>query len=315
MDEKIKLGISACLLGENVRYDGGHRLDHYLADTLGQYVQWVPVCPEVEYGLPVPREAMHLTGDPDNPRLVTRKTGKDHTKGMLKWASKRIKKLQKDDLCGFIFKSRSPSSGMSVKVYSGTGIPSAKGRGIFAGAFIKANPLIPAEEDDRMHDPSLRDNFIERIFVYTRWKELNKNKPSLKALAEFHADHKLLIMSHSVKHLRELGKLAAGSADYKPRFIYELYIKTLMEALIMQATNKKNINVLHHVMGYFKNQLTKDEKQELLTIIEQYHQQMVPLIVPVTLLNHYVRKFREPYLMRQYYLNPHPADLMLRNHI
>jgi uncharacterized protein YbbK (DUF523 family) len=186
MGEKIKLGISSCLLGEKVRYDGGHKFDHYLVDTLGRYVEWVPVCPEVEYGLPIPREAMHLSGDPENPRLVTRETGVDHTQGMLAWASKKIKKLQKEDLCGFIFKSKSPSSGMSsVKVYSDSGMPSTKGRGIFAGAFLEENPLLPVVDEVRMNDSGLRENFIERIFVFMSWKEFLNDKPSIRGLTDF----------------------------------------------------------------------------------------------------------------------------------
>jgi len=316
MGNKIKIGISSCLLGKQVRYDGGHKLDHFLTDTLGQYVDWVPVCPEVECGLPVPREAMHLIGEPETPRLVTHKTGIDHTQKMEKWASKKLKALGKEDLCGFIFKSRSPSSGMSgVKIYSESGVPGKKGRGIFAGAFIKEFPLIPVEDEGRLNDPGLRENFIERIFVFMRWNKFLKNKPTTKSLIEFHADHKLLIMSHSVQHVRELGKLVAGAKGSNPQRLYAEYFQILMDGLKLQATVKKNVNVLHHIMGYFKNLLSTDEKQELLEVIEQYHTSLTPIIVPVTLLKHYVRKYNEPYLVRQHYLNPHPVDLMLRNHV
>jgi len=309
---KIKLGISSCLLGEPVRYDGGHKLDHYLVDILGRHVEWVPVCPEVEYGLPVPREAMCLIGDPAEPRLVTRETGIDHTEAMLKWASKKLKELQKEDLCGFIFKSKSPSSGMSgVKVYSESGKISARGRGIFAGVFINENPLLPVEDNEGMQDLEVRENFIERVFVFMRWREFLNNKPSIRCLTEFHTNHKLLIMSHSVKHLRELGRLVAGAKEYKPRVLYELYSQTLMEALKLQATIKKNVNVLHHIMGYLKKQLLTDEKEELLKMIEQYHRGLIPSSVPITLLKHYVGKYSEPYLMRQHYLNSHPIEQTL----
>ena len=170
--EKIKIGISSYLLGEKVRYDGGHKLDRYITDTLGQFFEWVPVCPEVEYGLSVPREAMHLIGNPGSPRLVTIHTGIDHTEGMLKWAKKKLKELEKERLCGFIFKSKSPSSGIGgVKVYTPSGMPSQKGVGIFGGAFIQYFPLIPVIDEGRLHDPNLRENFIERVFVYKRWKE------------------------------------------------------------------------------------------------------------------------------------------------
>jgi uncharacterized protein YbbK (DUF523 family) len=170
--EMIRIGISACLLSQNVRYDGGHRHDRYITDTLGRRFEWIPVCPEVEYGLPIPREAMRLVGDPANPRLVTVRTRIDHTDGMIAWAEKRLETLAALDLCGFIFKSRSPSSGMAaVKVYGEDGMVVEKGVGIFAGAFMKRFPLLPVEEDDRLNDPRLRESFIERIFVYRRCRE------------------------------------------------------------------------------------------------------------------------------------------------
>jgi uncharacterized protein YbgA (DUF1722 family)/uncharacterized protein YbbK (DUF523 family) len=314
--EKIRIGISSCLLGEKVRYDGGHKLDHYLRDILGQHVQWVPVCPEVEFGLPVPREAMRLMGNPSSPRLITRKTGIDHTNGMRRWAKRKLSELERADLCGFIFKSRSPSSGMkSVKVYSESGMPSRTGTGIFAGVFMSSLPLVPVEDDGRLHDFRLRENFIERIFVFMRWKELQRDNPSIKKLIAFHEEHKLLIMSHSSAHLAKLGRLVARAKEYRPASLQNAYLELLMEALKIQATVKKNVNVLQHIMGYFKNQISKDEKQEILEGIGQYHKEFVPLVVPITLLKHYVRKYDEPYLKKQLYLNPHPFELMLRNHV
>lgn len=313
--EKIKIGISACLLGENVRYDGSHKSDHYLSDTMGRYVEWVPVCPEVEYGLSVPREAMHLSGDPDHPRLVTRSTGIDHTDGMLAWAANRLKSMEDEDLCGFVFKSKSPSSGMrGVKIYKATGRPAKKGVGIFAKAFMDRFPHIPVEDDEHLHDPTLRENFIQRVSVFMRWKNTLKTGRSVRTLTEFHTDHKLLIMSHSIPHYRRLGKLAAGAGRYRPRELFEKYIDILMQGLKLRATAKKNVNVLQHITGYFKQMLTADEKKELREIIGQYHNQHMPLIAPVTLLNHYVRKYDEPYLKRQYYLHPHPMELMPGNH-
>jgi uncharacterized protein YbgA (DUF1722 family)/uncharacterized protein YbbK (DUF523 family) len=313
--KKIKIGISSCLLGEKVRYDGGHKWDRYITDTLGQYFEWVSVCPEIEYGLSIPREAMHLIGNPSSPRLVTIRTGIDHTEGMLKWAKKRLKELEKEELCGFIFKSRSPSSGIgSVKVYTPLGMPSQKGVGIFGGAFMSKFPLKPVIDEGRLHDPGLRENFIERVFVYKRWKEFLEERGLIKDLIDFHTDHKLLILSHSHRHLQSLGKLVASSKRYKPQDLSSEYIKLLMEGLRLIATVKKNTNVLLHLAGYFKKRLSSDEKKELLEVIENYHKGYVPLIVPIVLINHYVRKFDEPYLKRQYYLNPHPIELMLRNH-
>jgi uncharacterized protein YbgA (DUF1722 family)/uncharacterized protein YbbK (DUF523 family) len=314
--ERIKVGISSCLLGEKVRYDGGHKLDHYLKDTLGAYVTWVPVCPEVETGLPVPREAMRLVGDSRNPRLVTIRTGIDQTERMQNWAEKRLRGLEKEDLCGFVFKSRSPSSGMkSVKVYDSSGAPSHSGVGIFAKAFMDRFPFIPVEDDGRLHDPALRENFIERIFVFRQWKEMRKQGGSIKDLISFHTDHKLLILAHSPKHYTMLGRLVADAKKKEKERLHAEYLTTLMEGLKLLATAKKNTNVLHHVAGYFKKQLSAEEKQELLEVIGTYHKGFVPLIVPMVLINHYVRKYDEQYLKRQYYLNPHPAELMLRNHV
>jgi uncharacterized protein YbgA (DUF1722 family)/uncharacterized protein YbbK (DUF523 family) len=315
-EEKIKLGISTCMLGGNVRYDGGHKLDHYLKDTLGKHVDWVPVCPEVEYGLPIPREAMRLVGTPDSPRLLTIRSRKDHTEGMNQWAKKRLKELEGEDLCGFIFKSKSPSSGYrGVKVYSESGMPSQKGTGIFAGAFLKHFPLIPVEDDGRLHDPQLRENFIERVFVFKRWKKFLKERADRGGLVSFHTDHKLLLMSHSQKHYSGLGRAVAGSKKGKKDELFIQYITKLMDGLKLIATVKKNTNVLMHTVGYFRERLNADEKAELLEVIENYHKGLIPLIVPVTLINHYVRKYDEPYLKRQHYLNPHPAELMLRNHV
>ncbi len=314
--ERIRLGISSCLLGQKVRYDGRHKLDHYLKETLGQYVDWLPVCPEVEYGLPVPREAMHLAGTSEDPRLVTSRTGVDHTDGMKRWAARRLKGLEKEDLCGFIFKSRSPSSGMrAVKVYSPSGIPARTGVGVFAGAFMERFPLLPVEDDGRLQDPALRENFIERVFVFKRWKELQGGGAKIKDLVSFHTDHKLLVLSHSTRHYRTLGSMVAGAKQYQPGKLHSEYIYTLMDGLKFLSTTKKNTNVLHHLLGYFKKMISSGEKQELLEVIENYHKGFVPLIVPVTLIKHYVRKYDEQYLARQHYLNPHPVELMLRNHV
>lgn len=312
---KIRLGISACLLGQPVRYDGGHKLDRFIVDTLGKYVEFVPVCPEVECGLPVPREAMRLVGDPHNPRLVTVRSGIDHTERMLAWARRRVVELEKEELCGFIFKSDSPSSGMErVKVYTPQGMPSKTGVGMFARVFMEHFPLLPVEEEGRLHDPKLRETFIEAIFTLKRWRECLAQGQSAAALVDFHTRHKLLLMAHSPKHLREMGQLVAKVRELPLADVFERYQRLLLEALRLKTTIKKNTNVLHHLMGYFKKELSAEEKQELLEIIGHYHAGLLPLIVPVTLINHYVRKYRQPYLQTQYYLNPHPLELQLRNH-
>lgn len=313
--EKIRLGISSCLLGEKVRYDGGHKLDYFLRDTLGRHVDWVAVCPEAEYGLPVPREAMHLVRTGRGPRLMTSCTKVDHTDGMLRWAGQRLKELEKEDLCGFVFKSGSPSSGMrDVKVYDDSGAPVRTGAGLFAGAFVKRFPLMPAEDEGRLQDPSLRENFIGRIFVFRRWKETSRSGRSLKNLLAFHTDHKLLILSHSPGLYTSLGRLLAGSKRLNMEDLYAHYLETLMQGLRLPATVRKNTNVLQHISGYFKRRLTAEEKQELHGLIRDYHLGMVPLIVPIVLINHYAKKYDEQYLLRQTYLKPDPAELMLKNH-
>ena len=261
MDSQIKIGISSCLLGQNVRYDGGHSLDRFLSDTLGQFVEYVPVCLEVETGFSVPRETMHLTGDPENPRLVTTKTNIDHTDRMVRWAKKRLKSLEDEQLCGFIFKSKSPSSGMErVKVYNEKGMPVKKGVGIFARAFIDYFPLIPVEEDGRLHDPLLRENFIERIFSHKRWRGHLKKKKSLGSLLDFHTRHKMLVLSHSEKNYRIMGKLLAEGKKYNINKLYSAYEALLTDSLRLKTTIKKHTNVLQHMIGFFKKYLSKEEK-------------------------------------------------------
>jgi uncharacterized protein YbgA (DUF1722 family)/uncharacterized protein YbbK (DUF523 family) len=299
-----------------VRFDGGHKHDRFITDTLGQYVEFVPVCPEVECGLGIPREAMHLAGDPQSPRLVTVRSGVDHTDRMLTWAQKRVAGLEKEDLCGFIFKSDSPSSGMErVKVYGPSGSPTKTGVGLFARAFMEHFPLLPVEEEGRLHDPKLRENFIEAIFTLKRWREMLAQDGGRGAVVDFHTRHKLLLRAHSLEHLRQLGKLVAQAATVPLAELGGKYQQILLEALSRKTTYKKNTDVLYHLMGYFKDDLSADEKQELREIIDLYHQNLVPLIVPVTLINHYVRKYGQAYLKEQWYLNPHPIELQLRNHV
>ena len=316
MSAKIRLGISSCLLGQAVRFDGGHKLDRFLTETLGRYVEYVPVCPEVECGLPVPRESMHLTGDPAAPRLVTTRTGIDMTGQMLGWAEKRVVELEKEGLMGFIFKSDSPSSGMErVKVYHSKGMAVRKGIGMFARLFMEHFPLLPVEEEGRLHDPSIRENFVERIFALARWRDLVARSGDRGSLVAFHTKHKLLILAHSSASYQEMGRLVARAKQVPlPKLLVE-YQTRLMEALKLRATPKKNANVLMHMAGYFKDQLSAGEKAELLEVIELYRKELVPLIVPITLINHYVRKFDQPYLRDQYYLHPHPIELQLRNHV
>lgn len=313
--KKPLVGISSCLLGEKVRYDGGHKLDHYLRDILGRYVDFVQVCPEAECGMGVPREAVRLVSTDGDIRLMTRRTGRDMTGRMTSWMEGRLKELAVLPLCGFIFKSKSPSSGLrGIKVYTQKGVRN-DGVGIFAQEFLNHFPSVPVEDDGRLHDDWLRENFIERVFVMQRWHELLSAGKTLSRLMDFHASHKYLLMAHCPKTLKQLGALLATGRDYSLDELFDKYLSSLGPSLKKIATVKKNTNVLMHIMGYFKNDLSSDEKSELIEAIGRYHEGLVPLLVSITLLNHYVRKYRPLYLMQQIYLNPHPLELMLRNHV
>jgi uncharacterized protein YbgA (DUF1722 family)/uncharacterized protein YbbK (DUF523 family) len=313
--QQIHIGISACLLGQNVRYNGGHALDRFLRDTLGKYVQYLPVCPEVECGLGVPRETMRLIGDPKQPRLVTGKSGVDHTDRMEAWARKRVGELQNENLSGFIFKSDSPSSGMErVKVYDHNGVPQKSGVGVFARIFMENLPLIPVEEEGRLHDPILRENFIDRIFIYRQYREVMEQKKPIAGLVQFHTRNKLMLMAQSPKLLQQMGYLVAHP-ELSIKELLRQYENLLMAAMALKPSAAKHTNVLQHAMGYFKKKISADEKQELLDVIDKYHRGLIPLIVPVTFLNHYARKYHQLYLQEQSYFNPHPLELQLRNHV
>jgi uncharacterized protein YbgA (DUF1722 family)/uncharacterized protein YbbK (DUF523 family) len=312
----IRVGVSACLLGEYVRYDGGHKHDRYITDTLGRFFSFLPVCPEVGCGLPVPREAMRLEGDPLNPRLMTRQSRIDRTGQMQAYCAVKLRELEDADLSGFIFKKDSPSSGLlRVKVYGPSGIPAASGSGLFAAAVARHFPLLPMEEEGRLNDPAIRENLLERVFSCRRWKDFMHGRPGLGDLAGFHSWHKLLMMSHSPRIYREMGTLVAHGSEMKREELFRRYEELLMKGMALHATASKNTNVLMHIMGYFKKELSPAEKSELLETIAQYHDRLVPLLVPLTLLKHYVRKYDQPYLKQQIYLAPHPAELMLRNHV
>ncbi len=315
-NNRIKLGIAKCLLGEKVRYDGTHKLDRYLRDTLGQYVEWLPVCPEVETGMTIPREPVRLVGDVDAPRLVGRKSGHDWTESMQKWGMKRLKDLETEDICGYIFKYGSPSSGMSrIKVYNEKVMPRHDGVGMWARMVMERFPQLPFEDDGRLHDPRIRENFISRIFTLKRWRDAMADGRTPGKLVDFHTRHKMLIMAHNVELYRTMGKLVAMSGAAEIDGLAEQYFAMLLKALAYKHTIKKNANVLMHAAGYFKKDITSPEKAELLELTKQYQRGLVPLIVPITLINHYVAKYGKDYLATQYYLSPYPAELMLRNQV
>lgn len=311
----LRLGISRCLLGDEVRFDGGHKRDNFLSDVLGRYVEWVPVCPEVEAGLGTPREAMRLVGDPHHPRLVTIKSGTDHTRAVERMTAHRIQELEGLDLSGYVFKKDSPSCGMErVRIYNEHGMPGRNGVGLFARAFIEEFPLIPVEEEERLCDPALRENFIERVFCYRRWQDLVQSGITRQALVQFHTIHKYLLMAHSPQYYQALGRLVAQARQHRPKDLAQQYGELFMKALAVKATVRKHVNVLQHILGYFKDRLGAQEKAELLGVIGDYHRGLTPLVVPLTLIKHYVWNFDVSYMRDQVYLNPHPKELMLRNH-
>lgn len=313
---KIRLGVSTCLLGENVRFDGGHKKDSYLTGTLEQFVEWVPVCPEVEIGLGTPRESLRLIGDPEAPRLITTKTGADHTAAMLKFSHARIEQLQRLKLNGYILKKDSPSCGMErVRVYSEKGMPARHGIGLFARALMAQMPTLPIEEEGRLNDPKLRENFIVRVFCHYRWQRLREKPFRLTDLIAFHTQHKFLLLAHHEKNYRDLGKLVAAGKSQAPKELLARYEELYFAALRHPAPRRKHTNVLQHLAGYFKNQLDEKDKQELHATISDYHRGLLPLVVPLTLIKHYINKFDVHYLQDQVYLNPHPKELMLLNHV
>ena len=313
----IRLGISHCLLGEPVRYDGGHKRDRFLVDILGEHVEWVPVCPEVEAGFGTPRESMRLVDDLKSPRLMTIRSQKDLTKPIERYAKQRLRDLQSENLSGYVFKKGSPSCGTQrIRVYDREGHSIGHGKGLFAKAFEQRFPLIPIEEEGRLQDPHLRENFIERVFGYHRWQSHTFNtRLTRKALIEFHTIHKYLLLAHSRSHYQKLGLLVAHAKEYPLRQLFDAYGQLFMEGLSIKTTIRKHMNVLQHLAGHLKGVLSPKARGELHEIIHDYHQGLVPLSVPITLIRHYVRVFDIPYLGEQVYLDPHPKELMLRNHV
>jgi uncharacterized protein YbgA (DUF1722 family)/uncharacterized protein YbbK (DUF523 family) len=314
--QKIRLGVSACLLGQEVRYDGGHKRDPFLTDILGPFVEWVPVCPEMEVGLGVPRPPIRLVGDSANPRLVVEKTGEDLTSRMRRWASGRIDELAALGLHGYVLKRGSPSCGLiRVRVYGEDGLPGRVGRGVFAAALTDALPLLPVEEEGRLTDAGIRESFIERVFAAARWQAFRASRPRVRDLVAFHAAHKFAILAHSPRDYAELGRLVAASGPRLAADTLATYGTRFMQALAVRATRARHVNVLQHLAGFLKRQLSDDERAGLGEVIAEYRRGLVPLVVPVTLLKHHVRRLAVAYLADQVYLSPHPKELMLRNHV
>jgi len=312
----IRIGISACLLGEQVRFDGGHKCNPFLTETLGRLVEWVPVCPEVECGFGTPREAMRLVRAEDGVRLLTVKTGIDLTARMERYSRSRVAALAREDLSGYVLKKDSPSCGLErVKIYNRLGSPTRRGRGLFAAALSDAYPYLPIEEEGRLVDPRLRDNFVERVFAYWRLRGLFNRRWTAGDLVRFHTAHKLLLLAHAPEMYRRLGRLVAGTRDVSRRNLERRYVEAFMQTFARLATARGHTNVLQHMAGYFKDRLDASSKRELTDAIADYRRGLAPLVMPLTLVRHYVRVLDVPYLAGQLYLDPYPKELMLRNHV
>jgi uncharacterized protein YbgA (DUF1722 family)/uncharacterized protein YbbK (DUF523 family) len=313
--DRIRLGISACLLGERVRFDGGHKRDPFLVESLGPFVEWIPVCPEVESGMDAPREAMRLVRAGPEIRLVTVNTGQDHTANMRRYARRRVEELVDDDLFGFVLKGNSPSCGLEgVKVYGTSGVPTKSGRGLFADALARRFPLLPMEEEGRLSDPRLRENFLVRVFAYRRLTALFARRWSSGDVVQFHTAHKLTLMAHVPEAYQRLGRLVASGKSMARQQFRDRYSSEFMAALRTTSTTRRQANVLHHALGYLKKTLDRESRAELRALIHDYAGGRVPLVVPLTLFGHYVRRCGLTYLADQVYLRPHPVELMLRNH-
>ncbi len=321
VDLPVKIGVSSCLLGAEVRFDGGHKKDQFLVRELGPHVEWVSVCPELEVGMGVPREAVHLirTGVSEvagGLRMIGNKSGRDWTDEMLQYAKIRVKQIAQLNLCGYVLKSKSPSCGMErVSVYSSKGMPAKEGRGLFAQVLMEALPHLPVEEDGRLNDPRLRENFIERIFACHRWLLFRRERFSAGRLVDFHRRHKYVLLAHSERHLRKLGRIVAG--DSKKRLTAETadeYADVFFEALAIVPTVKSHVNALQHIAGFFKDRLEAGDKKELHDAIDGYRRGVLPRLVPQTLILHHLRREKIAYIEDQVYLSPNPKELVLKFH-
>jgi uncharacterized protein YbgA (DUF1722 family)/uncharacterized protein YbbK (DUF523 family) len=312
----IRVGISACLLGDEVRYDGGHKRDAFLTSVMGPLVEWVKVCPEVESGMGTPREAMRLVEAGGRIRMLTVKTGVDHSEMMTAYARRRVDELGAENLSGYVLKKDSPSCGMTrVKLYRGSGMPERTGVGLFARALLDRYPHLPVEEEGRLTDSRLRENFVERVFAYRRLRNLFDRRWTIGGLVSFHTAHKLVLMAHSPAAYARLGRVVAQAKGAARDTLQEGYTAGFMQALTLVATPQRHTNVLQHMLGYFKRTLDAASRDELLTSIDDYRGGLLPLVVPITLFRHHVRQHNVEYLAGQVYLDPHPKELMLRNHV
>lgn len=309
---KIPVGISSCLVGQPVRYDGGHKHDSYITGTLSQFFDFRPFCPEVGIGMGVPRPTIQLVKiNHDIHSLGVKDPEIDVTSALRNFAHDH--KTSHSDLCGYILKKDSPSCGMErVKVYINNQ-PQKIGSGIYAGEMMRLNPLLPVEEEGRLGDPRLRENFIQRVYILYRWKQLRTEGLTPSRLTRFHARHKLIIMSH--ESYVDLGKMLTNLTKANIDEIADNYISQLMNTLKKVAGRKNHVNVLQHIQGYLKKELSPDDKAELCEVIKRYRQGEIPLIVPLTLLKHHFRKNPDSYIEDSYYMSPYPQELRLINEL
>jgi uncharacterized protein YbgA (DUF1722 family)/uncharacterized protein YbbK (DUF523 family) len=312
MDKKLTIGISACVMGEKVRYDSGHKRSNFCTEELAQFANFKPFCPEVAIGLPIPRPTIRQIIN-DNIITVSRPDGSGDVTDALTHYGKTVgDKLSQ--FSGFIFCAKSPSCGMErVKVHHHHGKGSdSNGVGFFAQQVMKANPLLPVEESGRLNDAVIRENFVTRIFTYQKWLDMQASGVTMHKLIQFHSEQKYLVMSHHIEGYRQLGKLLGGGSGVGLEDLAQQYITGLMAALKHKASRKSHTNTLQHLQGYFKKQLDEAKRQELTEHIDAYRLGLTPLLVPLTLIKHYLMEFPNDYLQQQAYLNPHPQVLRLR---
>lgn len=314
--DSIKVGISSCLLGQRVRFDGGHKRDSYIMSVLAPFFTFVPICPELEVGMGVPRETVRLVGSAETPSMIGVKSGEDWTDRMNRNSKKRVVQSDLREICGYILKKDSPSCGMErVKLYGSSPTPKRIGRGLFVTVLIDQFPLLPIEEEGRLNDAAIRENFIERVFAYHRFQVLFRKRWSRGEVVEFHARHKYLLLAHSPKHYQELGRLVAQIKSLPAAEFRDRYSTVFMEGMAVKATRKKQTNVLMHILGFLRNHLDESDRRSIRDVIDDYHRGLTPLVVPITLLGHYARKHNVSYIVDQVYLAPHPKELMLRNSV
>lgn len=309
---KIKVGVSSCLLGERVRFDSGHKKDKFIKDTLSDYFTLEPFCPEVNIGMTIPREPIRLIATENQTRCVGTKDANLDVTDKLEASAEKQKEWHAT-LSGYILKKDSPSCGMErVKVYS-KGAPSRTGVGIYANRMMKNFPHLPVEEEGRLNDPRLRENFIQHVYIYSRWQALASSGITIAKLQIFHARHKYIFMSHNQLQAKKLGALLAQVNSNNLEESAAAYLDEMTTTLRIVPTRKGHTNTLQHLQGYLKKVLTTDDRQELASNIQQYRNGYVPLIVPMTLLRHHFRCNPNNYIDQSHYLQPHPKELMLLN--